>query len=295
MAPGRKPNIQKIIESGTAKQRVELYATHFASVATYGPGILSGEQIEALHNTLKSDKDVELYNTYNKIDRKIRNSLAYLLEWGNGYREQVAHIQGISRLLYSLWNIAGTLTSIISLIEDKTFSDYVAKEIENIDLLGARFIVKDGEVILETGEEDMKNGLNWLSLNEQQIKDLWEGKVPPATRHLAYLYLMVKQYRKNAENDMRNAKTLILALREYMGEIGYNIKPYKRHLDKIEAEFRGDKSIFTSDSKKKLEKWIGVQMDLDIMPGGGEFLFPDYDSLEPKLNDLEYYRREFNE
>lgn len=205
-------SIGRTLTKGSAKQKSLLIANHMAEESQNGKGILNQQEMAAITASIKSDKDIRIYNQVRKAFEKAERYLAMLSQLRLSYAISLMRLERLHliRMANSDFEELGNrLLDLIPSDTDKKKARTIAKTFTSISLQRGVRIGDDGYIHLAT------------QLIDDQIEILCE-KIRGEQVHL---------------------KTAIVVLKDYLKENGLNVKVFKSFVKEIENWARSTKNI----------------------------------------------------
>ena len=114
-----KKNISRILEKGSAKQRMILLANHIAETATDKPGFLSDSEFTALVESFKTPAEIKLYRRYKEANTALQALLPYLSQLRLLYNTEIARIEGLCLLDFTYREIEDLISFTLYTIKDE--------------------------------------------------------------------------------------------------------------------------------------------------------------------------------
>ena len=276
-----KKNIGKILEKGSAKQRMILLSNHVAETATDKPGFLSPVEFDTLVESFKTPAEIKLYRRYKEANKALQALLPYLSQLRLLYNIEIAKIEGLCLLHFTYGETQELVNRTLSSIKDETQrAELLEAFIQNSSFLFAnpkKDIERHGE-----GEEQELTEWYELSITEPRRRKFETGGED-------ITFTMMALGRKNrAMSLLSRIKTLLKALRDYIEENDFRIETYTDFIDTIEKEVTKEDPIFQRYSKKAFLKSAETEEEKEKLLGifGDTFFMPDYD--EAVINQKEY-------
>jgi hypothetical protein len=213
-----KKDVNEIIDKGTPRERINLYFSNRAERET-GVKLLTDEEARRLIRSFQTSKEIDLLNKYLTIDRDVKKTIIHLNQLQLAYREQIAYIRGIEDLWYAYSGTAELLNKLLQRVKDEEIAEEMLNDIVNSP---ARYPFeyatdKDGQIVLKT-----------TSTKEETETALEE---------------LTRMRKAHAERLLKQAKTILKAVYDYIREKGFKIKAYQRQLKEMEKDLMEDKSI----------------------------------------------------
>jgi len=264
-----KKDVSTIMKKGTAKQRIMLLASHIAEQQLNKEGFLTEKEVNSLSDSFKTSSETRLYNKFRETDRIVRHGLPYLSQLLSIYLERIAYLNGYSIMYFNALRQCDTLNYIVSETKSKAqkekTKEIITKETEQ-PLLYKYKINKRGDISLNL---DVKIGL----------KELFAA------------------HKKQAIEQLRNGKTFIKAILEFMEDKEFNVEPYIKKIEEIEDIFKEDRAPVPYMSKKQLRDKLGEEGAKSLIKEGEteSFLFPDYSETEIDEELYKYFREDYFE
>lgn len=123
-----KRNIGKTLASGSAKQRIKLFAENSARMRHGGEPLLNDKETEELYNSFKTPSEVRLYNRWVDLDRALSTAISNL----QGLKfETLYHIANLRGYIYVWEALQGTeelANYILFHIKDQEERDKIIKK-----------------------------------------------------------------------------------------------------------------------------------------------------------------------
>jgi len=272
-------NISKILSKGSPRQRIVLLTTdsfqEYLAISGIKPDaktILTDEEKQSLLNSFKTPPEIRLYNKYAKLNRDFPYFLMILKETQLNYNEAIAYLIGFTNTWQDYQYTEQTFNRILYEVKEKKLKNKILK------------IILDESPFLYAELEKNTGGSVRLvtSIDKERIR--LEG--------------LIKAWSGKAENTLREAKSYIKAIRDYLTEEDFLIQALKDILNYYEKGFREDKALIPKYSKRQMDEMLkslknDEQMFRKIVKTGHRiisdkeddffakyYVFPDYDELE---------------
>lgn len=267
-----KKDVSTIIKKGTAKQRIILLASHIAEQQLNKEGFLTEKEVNSLSDSFKTSSEIRLYNKFRETDRIVRHGLPYLAQLLSIYLEKIAYLNGYAIMYLNALHQCDTFNYILSetnsKVQKEKTKEIITKETER-PLFYKYEIDKRGDISLNV---DIKMGLKKI----------------------------FAAHKKQAIEQLKNGKTFIKAIIEFMEDKKFNVEPYIKKIEEIEDTFKEDRAPVPSMSKKQLREELGeenaeaTERLIKVREKEG-FLFPDYSEIEIDKELYKYFREDYFE
>ena len=271
-----KKNISRILEKGSAKQRMILLANHIAETATDKPGFLSDSEFTALVESFKTPAEIKLYRRYKEANTALQALLPYLSQLRLLYNIEIARIEGLCLLDFTYREIEDLISFTLYTIKDEKQKAELLETFVN----NSSFLFANPKKKIEQREGEIREYYE-LSTTEPRRRSSGEGDNITFTA-------MALGRKERAMSLLSRIKTLLKALRDYIEENDFRIETYTDFIDTIEKEVTKEDPIFQRYSKKAFLKSAETEEEKEKLLGifGDTFFMPDYD--EAVINQKEY-------
>jgi len=272
-------NISKILSKGSPRQRIVLLTTdsfqEYLAISGIKPDaktILTDEEKQSLLNSFKTPPEIRLYNKYAKLNRDFPYFLMILKETQLNYNEAIAYLIGFTNTWQDYQYTEQTFNRILYEVKEKKLKNKILK-----------IILDESHFLYAELEKNTGGSVRLVtSIDKERIR--LEG--------------LIKAWSGKAENTLREAKSYIKAIRDYLTEEDFLIQALKDILNYYEKGFREDKALIPKYSKRQMDEMLkslknDEQMFRKIVETGHRiisdkeddffakyYVFPDYDELE---------------
>jgi hypothetical protein len=245
-----KKDVNEIIDKGTPRERINLYFSNRAERET-GVKLLTDEEASRLIRSFKTSRELDLFDKYAKIDTDVKKTIIHLNQLQLAYDGQIAYIRGIEDLWYAYSGTAELLNKILQRVRDEEIAEEMLNDIVNSQTrYPFEFTVdKDGQIVLKT-----------TSPKEEAETALEE---------------LTRMRKAHAERLLKQAKTILKAVYDYIREKRFKIKAYQRQLKVMEKDLAEDKSI----SRRKIATHPEI--------------YPNYNKVELNEEESRNYRETY--
>jgi len=271
-----KKNISRILEKGSAKQRIVLLSNHIAETATDKPGFLSDSEFTTLVESFKTPAEIKLYRRYKEANTALQALLPYLSQLRLLYNIEIARIEGLCLLDFTYREIEDLISFTLYTIKDEKQKAELLETFVN----NSSFLFANPKKKIEQREGEIREYYE-LSTTEPRRRSSGEGDNITFTA-------MALGRKERAMSLLSRIKTLLKALRDYIEENDFRIETYTDFIDTIEKEVTKEDPIFQRYSKKAFLKSAETEEEKEKLLGifGDTFFMPDYD--EAVINQKEY-------
>lgn len=272
-----KKDVNTIIDKGTPRERINLYYSYRAERDRgITPPLLTKEEISRLMESFKTSREIALFDRYININRDVQKTIIHLNQLQLSYREQIAYLRGIDDIMYAFIDNAKLLNKILQRVKDEDVKEEILNDIVNHPAKFPLEYIRDGERIM-------------LKVTR------------PGQEGLSDIEYLVTTRKALAERALKNAKTILKAIRDYMREKGFKIKVYQNQLKAIEQDLIEDKAISGLFSKRKIAKRLATtkspltaELIKEIIANYSEWLFyPTYNEIELDEEMYKDYRETY--
>ena len=281
-----KKNIGKILEKGTAKQRMLLLANHIAETATNKPGFLSDSEFTALVESFKTPAEIRLYGRYKAASSALQSLLPYLAQLRLSYRVEYTRIEGYCLVYHSYLNFETSVNLVLESIKDsKQRATILDAFIKNAVV---HFAIPKKDIVDSEKKTEFFD-LSIIKSNEQN-----SSKVRQIT-----LSEIITDHRNRAMKLLSSIKTLLKALKDYIEENDIQITAYNDFIKEIENEINKDKPpIPNSLSTKGVQIPMHEHYDFRSLRVWLDFskernFYPEYDKAEINQSEYDNYRSNY--
>lgn len=272
-----KKNIGKILEKGTAKQRMLLLANHIAETATNKPGFLSDSEFTALVESFKTPAEIRLYKRYKAANSALQSLLPYLAQLRLSYRVEYTRIEGYCLLYNSYLNFATSVNLVLESIKDsklraRILESFIRKAVTHFAI--PKKHIMDSEKKTEFFDLSIIKSIEQKSDKESQTT----------------LSEIIADHRNRAMKILSSIKTLLKALKDYIEENDIQITAYNDFIKEVEKEITKDKPKHNTLSRS-VQKPINEHYDFMTLRAWLDLsdernFYPEYDKAE--INQAEY-------
>ena len=261
-----KRDISKTLLKGSAKDRMLLLTSDYASKVYGEKGFLTDEEVTQLADSFNTSQEINVYKAFKRQSELTENSIYILQIMANEFYETAAYLTGLSLLWRAYGYFDDTLNEIIYSISEKSREEII-KYIANIperykDYVFAKMSIEkdeEGEYIhisRDTGEKGL--------------------------RELLILF------KNKAIQQLVTFKTFIKATRDSNEEKDFNVKIYNDKIEKIEKEVKERISEVKNTFPLAALKDIDIE---EVILKGNYTFFLDYDKIKIDEAEYKFYRK----
>lgn len=219
----RKKDISKTLSKGSPKQRLMIVAEdiarrRFSSMLTdrsvkEEDSLLTDSEFNQLSDSFKTDKEISLWNRWNKIDKKLVGAIQNLQSLSLEVEKVKAQILGYTLVWSTLENSEFMVNQVLNEITDKKERKRIAKK-----------SVKDTDFIFTEPQID-KEGYVDLT-----VDPIYKGD--KITNALA-LRKLIDNLQKTVTEVITQYISWDKAINDYLEEEGFKVKSYLKILDQL--------------------------------------------------------------
>jgi len=231
-----KKDISKILTQGSIKKRALLFFSDLAKQAFEDKGILTNSERKKLFDSFKTEKEINIYNKYRRIDQTMRYSVIFLTQYKFSYKERIEKAIGFLSLSHTQQKAEELINLIIEALDPK----------------------KEKTSIIE----DIINKENWFYPahtqidNEGYININTEEASSPSQEGTAFDFLL-ELLLKKATEILIECKTIIKLMEDFLEENSFEVRAYYNYIKKVEEELKREpilmNNIYSSEKFKNLE------------------------------------------
>ena len=278
-----KKNISRILEKGSAKQRMILLANHIAETATDKPGFLSDSEFTTLVESFKTPAEIKLYRRYKEANTALQALLPYLSQLRLLYNTEIARIEGLCLLDFTYREIEDLISFTLYTIKDEKQKAELLETFVN----NSNFLFANPKKKIEEHEGEKKEHYE-LSITEPRRRKFGGGEDITLTA-------MALGRKNRAMSLLSSIKTLLKALRDYIEENDFQIETYTNFIDTIEKEVTKEDPFLRRYSKNAFLSLAKTEEEREklIKTFGDTFFLPDYDEAEINQKEYDKYRSSY--
>ncbi len=278
-----KKNISRILEKGSAKQRMILLANHIAETATDKPGFLSDSEFTALVESFKTPAEIKLYRRYKEANTALQALLPYLSQLRLLYNTEIARIEGLCLIDFTYREIEDLISFTLYTIKDEKQKAELLETFVN----NSNFLFANPKKKIEEHEGEKKEHYE-LSITEPRRRKFGGGEDITLTA-------MALGRKNRAMSLLSSIKTLLKALRDYIEENDFQIETYTNFIDTIEKEVTKEDPFLRRYSKNAFLSLAKTEEEREklIKTFGDTFFLPDYDEAEINQKEYDKYRSSY--
>jgi len=227
-----KKDISKIIDTGTAKQKVLLLTEDVAKRKSGMAPILSEEAFQVLLSSISKPNEVRLYNQFRKIDHAVTIGLYVLNQSRMIYRMHISDLRGYALLWESYQRAEETANMILHEITDEDERSRIAKKAAS----HTAFVLANPTVDKE----------GYLEI---KVKDLHKKDDDSLLKAIAAV-------RGDAEKELGRTLGYAHALLDYMSERGFKVPTYYDKVKDIIKDVQSDKAVWPKYSSHVYNNYL---------------------------------------
>jgi hypothetical protein len=219
-----KKDIGKLLNTGTAKQRLLLVFEDVARKKYFKDRLLTDHEFNQLFDSFKKPNELKLWNEWRKLDETVANAINNL----QGVKFEVlmhfSNLRGYILVWNSIENAELLVNSVLHEVKDTKERKRIAESgAKGIDLLFSK-TEPDQEGYIEIKIDFEKD--SYKDENGERIRFKDE---PRKTKEYSLWYVM-NNVKKEVENAVIKYLSWETALLDFMEEKGFNIKLYKENI-----------------------------------------------------------------
>jgi hypothetical protein len=220
-----KKDINKLLTTGSPKQRLLLIAEDIARGKYFQDKLLTDHEFNQLSESFKKPNEIKLYNEFRKADDTVTNAIINLQGLKFEVLMNYSNLRGYILVWNSIENTELLVNSILHEIKDPKERRLIAERgAKGINLLFSK-AEPDPEGYLEIKVDFEKTSYRGKKYNEE----------PEPTKKYSLWYVM-NNVKKEVESSVIKYLSWERALLDYMEDKGFNVKTYKNQIKDITSQ-----------------------------------------------------------
>ena len=225
-----KKNIDKVLTSGSPKQRILLIAEDIARGKYFQEKLLTDSEFNQLSNSFKKPNEIKLWNEFKELDETITNALINLQGKMFEVLMNYSNLRGYILVWNSIENAEMLVNSVLHEIKDPKERKRIAEDgAKGIDLLFSK-TEPDQEGYIEIKVDFEKD-----SYSDENGKPIGYKDKPRKTKEYSLWYVM-NNVKKEVETSVIKYLSWERAILDFMEERGFNVKTYKQHIKQMTTQ-----------------------------------------------------------
>jgi len=225
-----KKNIDKVLTSGSPKQRLLLIAEERARGKYFQKKLLTEKEFRQLNESFKSPKEIDLWNEFKELDDTVTNAIVNLQGKMFEVLMNYSNLRGYILVWNSIENAEMLVNSVLHEIKDPKERKRIAEDgAKGIDLLFSK-TEPDQEGYIE-----IKVDFESDSYSDENGKPIGYKDKPRKTKEYSLWYVM-NNVKKEVETSVIKYLSWERATLDFMEERGFNVKTYKEQIKIMTAK-----------------------------------------------------------
>lgn len=245
----------RVLKSGSVKEKAMMIGNHLANISYGDDGFLTQEEITALVDSIKSDKEHEIYKQYQTMFRDTDTFLSSIAQCRLTYLGALYRLDARLIVMECYESLERVTNNLLNLIPDKKTA---------IEVVAAGAFPKKQykppalHYLVEPDNEDHIKVIYTSHRHDEDIPDI----------------------QTQVKNEQVRLKTAIQAAKDFMKEKKFNVRAFSKYLKGIEDWVKKD--------KKEL-----MVLKVDRKSPELPITEPDYMSTEISTKDYQLFRDKF--